>query len=1689
MEVQFGPNPVDESNLLYKLQRKVKVFNTSNSLPHRGYNLITTSSKYGIVFVASPQGVLSAYTIKELIDPVSEPRHLSTNLQVQPTHIAVNCDQEWLAVVGGQMLLIYKITDFQNPAVGHSIQIRCEVSPSTFLSSIQWNPCIPDTIALVYFDGTLVVSQVNTMQKKQIQSNARCMCWSPKGKQLVTGNADGTLCQYKPDLSPMKSVPAPNLFEGAPVEALAIYWISTFQFAVVYRNASDNSRPVVTIVNTPKGGKPSCMNFEDICYSMGSNRPWFYYLQGLSQWNLIIASSSNSMEIATMGSKDSANWIQWCQSDEARPELPLTDKKIENYPVGLCVDTAAAHQLPWGENEVLPPMPFLLALSHTGMLTIFNIINLDKAAPQICTPIQPLSLPEAAFTSEVPNDVPAQPQQLSQEPPKLQPITQQPQPVAQPLQAANQQPQQVAQPFAQQAAQPFGQQVAQPFAQQVAQPFAQQVAQPVAQPQPTQQAISHFGQQFAQSQVLQKVEPPTGLFLAQALQSSNAQKQSAAAVAASVKVEANAPSAAEIEKSKAEAAAIKREQEQVNKAKVELELKNILIKEVNDFQSELHRFRVNTCGSQIKIQQQLEAVKPDLDLRNLDGEQLKKQCGLEELRDSIVHLKLELVRACAVVAEARTHAEAKEHHEWSQVDPLTAKRFSSIKQLAYYVQNQLDQAQRELESRWNDMASKTQRGKGDRMIRPILDDVYQPLVEQQEILCRQKAVLRTLRSTMNECNTTPLFKSTSLLRSTPFKNKDPLSKLTKNILNMSIEPQDNKDKELSAQKLDALRDMLSNHRPKKIKPVSVEVRQYMENLRQRYEKGVKERAEKRDMEKHEQMKLEKQKIETEMQEKARIQYQLMEAKKEQRIEAERQKDIKPQFKTELPAPAPAPQFNSFIKSDPSPKETSAPVAAFASSIKPAQPTFASFSKTLFSDVPKQEVSLPQVQPVKTENSQRSLKDYLQSDVEIPKICSPTAFATPKTTSNSVFSSKPIAEMSNMFNKLTTPDTKPVKPTPTSDETGEVESSSTPIKTPIQPVKEKPLGSIFSLKPTAPLTNVQNVPDVLKNQTMLGKTESKPKTEETQKPKENVPQVEVKITAKKEELKPFTIQSTTVPPLSTAQSVFIIDPKKPSEVKIESSLPASFYTSTPSTPASPVASTPQVSATVTVKAVTSPKDPPTNDTKSEKEVEKPVQSVPSKTESSTPTTATPVTIESTSPTAKSVFSSASKSLFSPTSESKPLFASTSPTTQAATTSTPQDTSFGQAAITTSTISTTIATSSAFGTAQSVFSAANSAFGTTTTASSVFGTTPAFGTSSVIGATPSSPSAVFGSAAQAAFGQTTGAGFGVSTTQSLFGSAPTTSAFGATTTTPSIFGSSKPVFGSTPAFGASSPTSVFGSPTTQSSVFGATPTTQASVFGSAPTTQASPFGSPTNTGSGSLFGDGGSNLFAAANISTTSASQSGGSLFGGSSGFGSANANVFGAKSTFSGSNATAASIFGGGSSFSQKPANDFWGGETNATPFGSSGFGQAESGSFSQPSTAGQPFGSPQQTAFGSPQQQAAPGFGSSSVFGGKPAFGSPTSFGGSGFGGANKSPGFGSSATFGGGATFGGTAFGNTSPGKAFGGASPTGFGTPTQSNATFENLATQNTLTFGNLAQNSGQAPAAAPAFNASPSFTGWRG
>ncbi|KAM3961062.1 uncharacterized protein ACR2FA_004835 [Aphomia sociella] len=1757
------------TNLLYKLHRKIQVFHTNNPLPNRGYNLIASSSKYGIFFVASPDATLSVYQLNQLIDKENVPQHMSVKLAEKPSHIAVSCDQELLAVTGGQQLCIYKVIDFQNQNVSLSASIRCDVNPATFVSALQWNPCIPDAIAIAFFDGTLLAAQVSTGQINKVQSKARCICWSPKGKQLVTGNSDGTLCQYKPNLAPAKTVPAPNLFEGAPVEALAIYWISTFQFAVVYKNAAQNSRPAVTIVNTPKAGQPTCVNYEDICYSVGSNRPWYYFLQGLPQWNMILSSSSNGMEISTLGSPDGVNWQQWCQPDEARPELPLTNKKIENYPVGICIDTCAIHQLPWGDNDVLPHMPLLHVISQTGMLTIFNIINLTKQAVQICTPPQMLALPTAAMTGSIPGEAPQAP------PPIVVPT---PIPVAQPIV----QPIAVAPTSTPITALSTSTSL---FGSLSTSTPVRPVTMPVHQPIPT----GPVSQVAEQKPVEYKPVP---------LPTVQPQTQAPIQIPKPAPVETKPQPSVKAQETNA---ALKAEQELANKIKAEQELKNMLVKEVNEFQMELYKFMLKTRETQAKLQRDLQSINSNFNLQSTDAEDLKKECSIEELRSVIVQLKLELVKACAVVAEARTQAGAKDLHEWTQADPLTSKRVASVKKLAYYVQNQVEQAHKALDHKWSEVLSNDLKMNkpGQHMIRPILDDVYQPLVKQQEILSRQQAVLRTLRNTLKECEVTPVFKSTSLLRSTPFRNKDPLSKLTKNILNMSIEPQTTKSKEsiLSAQKLDALRDMLSNHKTVKIKPVNVDMRQRLAAMKISYEKSVKEK----------------------LSQPAQV------VKTEPGIQATEPK----------PAPVIAPPVNivkveklepEIFKQPPISIPSFTPVNNFKPTPPPA---LSNVARTLFTDEPKLEPAkpLPQLPPVQIQsqpvmkpkqtftfatptsggasaNTRSVLKDLLQNKSQAnidakndantfmgQKICSPTAsvagspppISTPQVTAppSAVFTAKPISDITNMFNKFQpqkfVPESKPQTAKPKSSETGE------PEVIPKFEIKkeDKPLTNLFGMKTSTPSSASSiNVSEPTTQEKapvkQIEKIVEKIKENTPEKPIESVFQTTQKTVEKSDSgLKPFGTQATNKTSIfsSDAQPVAVnlstvssssVTPKS-IEVKSESKIDSPKSTEKPETTTNTTTSASFLFATANAASPTESKSQPVFPTSTSQPLPafESLVSTPAVT-SSTDTTTTK------SPTKEAIVTSSAASIFgaavasqssltaaTTTSQSGSIFSTSTTTVSSVFGSTNSGSIFGSATSTATTQSvftstasafstpTTASASSVFGatTSQSTFGTPTSVFATTTTAQS-----PVFASSSnsVFGSPPSTATSVFGTSTTSnVFGTTTTASPSIfsstpaTTSQSVFGaSTPTTQAsvFGTPVTSQSVFGSSSPasIFGtaSTQASVFGTPTattqaSIFGSPTqtTQASVFGSpAQTTQPSVFGSAtPTTQASVFGgTPTTTASsGSLFGGAEATLFAAS-ISTTSAptQSSGGNIFGGSTGsvFGGGSSNVFGAKPAFNQSNASATSIFGGSASFGEKPANNFWsGGNASGGGFGS-GFGQqpttqassifggGSGGSFSTPNT-GQPFGSPQQSGnfgenkpsvFGSPQQQAAPAFGGSPGFGSKPVFGqsaaSPAGGGGFGsFGGFNKSPGggFGAPATFGGGASFGGSAFGNTSPGKMFGGASPnTGFGSPTQSNATFESLATQNTLTFGNLAQQSQQPQQQQqPTFNTSPQFTGWRG
>lgn len=102
-----------------------------------------------------------------------------------------------------------------------------------------------------------------------------------------------------------------------------------------------------------------------------------------------MVASSNSTELGVLGSAGET-WTQWIISDSARAELPLSTERQETLPVGLALDISSTRPLPWNESTI-PPCPYLLILSHHGVLCLFSVVNLKEGIPSICVPPDPIS--------------------------------------------------------------------------------------------------------------------------------------------------------------------------------------------------------------------------------------------------------------------------------------------------------------------------------------------------------------------------------------------------------------------------------------------------------------------------------------------------------------------------------------------------------------------------------------------------------------------------------------------------------------------------------------------------------------------------------------------------------------------------------------------------------------------------------------------------------------------------------------------------------------------------------------------------------------------------------------------------------------------------------------------------------------------------------------------------------------------------------------------------------------------------------------------------------------------------------------------------------------------------------------------------------------------------------------------------
>ncbi|KAF5284867.1 hypothetical protein FQR65_LT13383 [Abscondita terminalis] len=1809
-----APNPIDIQDFQFKLHTRLKVFPNDHNSFKKFHNILASTSRFGLVFVGSSSPSFKVIQISH-IEALTQKENDESNykcrtihLPSRPTHLSVNCDGTKLAVVTEKnactSAIIYDVSSFLKKDVIIVQEIRLSASPGVETVESTWNPTLPNVFTACKSDGTLGVYEFKEtgidIHELPIESQATCMCWSPKGKQIAVGSNNGKITQYKPDLKAMKVINEPPL-DGS-YSVVAIQWISSFQFIAIYKSSNPQFGSTLLVVDAPKAGEVTYINYEDICYSNGNARPIQFYTIHEPLWNILIVASSNSMEVGVLGI-EKEEWTQWILADTARAELPLSSSKQDTLPIGLTLNKSAVEPIVFGEHS-LPPAPFLFVLSDHGVLCCFRMINIKSGVSSICQP--PEALTDISGLSSFVSSGSLKPPP----PPPVQVIT----PTAQLITKPNPLPAQIPQ---------------------------SPLTPPKEIPRPSKELPLNQTPTFASSassSFFTTTSDPT----ISTVKSNNLTKiihvkpESSHTISISPKnshpnqsmssttVGSPCPSETRIDQEEADILISKLIREECEV--IEKELKILLHK-----------------GSSIKIDLGTDGEAVNL-IQDADAIQnfLKEVIETNSVQEAEVHsLKQGLIKTWAWYEDARSRYMQSEDPTLNalfriqQLDPVSQRYMNDIQHLSYYLESQLNQAGRVLDEQWENFQDYCK--KISRLKIPTVETIYQTMVRQSAIHQKQKYVLKDISSRIKAQRSKVNGRSL-------FVSLNNLEQLEKDLLQLQLDPNnilcaqfervlENQSK-LTPSKIKKLEKMLSE---KEITHISVNKPQLSNTSLKTLLNNSSTKLRRSD--------------------------DTVLGAALSPISVGKKTTTAPRiidFVQSTPNTAVTiPAKNEKLVSDfEKPRSiTSDSTPTFNVSVpktpedKPGFDFTASAKKT-FTFGPQQNAN-PPASDNQNKFTLSQINNIFNAKTETPisfaTLTAPSTTTTSTITQKSQFSFGPVTTSSftSLFastkthtstkftppisNTIGTEGTKSISGTessafvPTTQLAFTFTAKSTPTITPSPTtLTTKPSTTAFNFG--AASTETPQTPTITKSEPFfaVGKSIPSPKTSlssllsesSSTTPsmfKSTIPSNAVTTTVPSSKSVAVDLTTSTSSTQSQFENLFrsfsfsnadtqsnIFNSKIPTTQaqNATQTLPATSIFAPVSKTTSPSffgsASKPEFSfsanTSTTSKSLFSPVvtcESNTQSTVAEADSTSTaklgsifgapistsatsmltnvisgvtVSSNNTTTSSNTaPSTASITTTTSSPLGAKSVFGTATSNIFgnkpsttaaptntivfgnvttpsstpvifgsttittttpgsnifgggtnSVTTSAPPMFSSTTVNTVSDTTPAPTSTIFS--GTTTSSIfgGVTATTTSLFGettsTAPVQVQSPNTTAATTTTPStplfgapssidSIFGSLPTATTTSVFASSP-----VFGTTTNSVFGQpTTSASTLFTTTKSnVFGettktaTAPfatpanafenTSTVFGATTGFGTPVSTSSSVFGSTntatPAFGSSG--SLFGNASTTNTGFSQTSTSSFSFATAAANLPNTGFGKPAFGFGSSQGGDGGSFNF---NTPTM-----GGSTTTPNASFGqSTSANpfakstsqeqkpVFGGGSLFGTPSSTTASIFGGGSS------SVFGGSSTQQTApaFGSSpsfgsntAFGQAPA--FGQ-SAFGTSFSSPQQSApfsggggqsvaqsgfgaFGQAQQKT-PGFGGAPVFGGSPSgFGSPPSFG-------SGAPAFGAASTFG-------------SPNKLFGDSSNStdAFTSPTQQSSTFANLANQNTIGFGALAQQSPTLPTAAP-------------
>jgi nucleoporin NUP159 len=358
-----------------------------SDLPPSCASLLAVASSTGILAAAGPDdlAITSTNQVREVLSERHDKEHAASKVRdfhantriprAKLRHVAFTADESALIVSGSDGGIdAYKLQDLVSSDANPVVQIS---TSNTALRALAPNPASEhaELVAVITDDGELLMANLKNgalhegPQGAVLTTQATCVSWSNKGKQLVVGLADGTAIQMKPDGTPVVRIPKTTaLLEPSHVSAIS--WLQNDTFMVVYTPQEKEEPPPPSeffiIDRQPKTSDFTFRKLPDAVTLFGQPRyPTSFFINRLREFppslkDLLIVSATSSEDIGLIAKSDKAlskdeydtnDFVMASISDDARKAVvPLGQSGSPTSPVGMAIDLSSS-------DAVMDPIP------------------------------------------------------------------------------------------------------------------------------------------------------------------------------------------------------------------------------------------------------------------------------------------------------------------------------------------------------------------------------------------------------------------------------------------------------------------------------------------------------------------------------------------------------------------------------------------------------------------------------------------------------------------------------------------------------------------------------------------------------------------------------------------------------------------------------------------------------------------------------------------------------------------------------------------------------------------------------------------------------------------------------------------------------------------------------------------------------------------------------------------------------------------------------------------------------------------------------------------------------------------------------------------------------------------------------------------------------------------------------------